>query len=142
MKWILSHIFSSGIRYSKSFVLSSLGRPCTELVMQTTNTLLAFFPAMAMHPGILKKAQGELDVVVGPDRLPDFSDQESLVYVNAIVKELLRWHPVVPLGIPHCTTEDDELDGYFVPAGTVIMTNVWCVWTARWMYQAVSIART
>lgn len=93
---------------------------------------------MAMHPRVLKKAQAELDAVVGPDRLPDFSDQESLVYVNAVVKELLRWHPVLPLGIPHCTMEDDSLDGYFVPAGTVILTNVWCVWTARWMHHVVT----
>ena len=43
------------------------------------------------------------------------------------MKEVLRWHPVLPLGIPHCTVDDDELDGYFVPAGTVVFCNVWCV---------------
>ncbi|TFK92570.1 cytochrome P450 [Polyporus arcularius HHB13444] len=101
----------------------------------TTHTLLAIFPAMAMHPRVLKKAQAELDAVVGPDRLPDFSDQESLVYVNAVVKELLRWHSVLPLGIPHCTMEDDTLDGYFVPAGTVILTNVWACMRDPEMYE-------
>ena len=82
---------------------------------------------MTMHPDVLKKAQAELDAIVGPDRLPDFGDQDALVYVHAIVKETLRWHPVLPLGIPHCTVADDELEGYFVPKGTVVLCNVWCV---------------
>lgn len=99
----------------------------TELGMQSSNTLLAVFSALAMYPEVLKRAQAELDAVVGLERLPDFGDQESLVYVNAIVKEALRWHPVLPLGIPHRTIADDVLDGYFVPAGTMILTNVWYV---------------
>ena len=82
---------------------------------------------MALYPNVQKKAQAELDEVVGPDRLPDHTDSNALVYVNAIVKEALRWHVVVPQGISHRTIEDDELDGYFIPGGTTIMTNVWCV---------------
>ena len=95
--------------------------------MQTVSALGSFFLAMVLNPDVQRKAQRELDQVVGPHRLPDFSDQPSLPYVDAIVKETLRWHPVLPLGIPHCNVEDDELDGCFVPAGTVIICNVWCV---------------
>ena len=53
---------------------------------------------MALYPDVQRRAQEELDRVVGKGRLPDFSDQGSLPYVNAVVKELLRWHPVLPTG--------------------------------------------
>lgn len=81
---------------------------------------------MSLHPEVVQKAHAELDEVVGPDRLPDFSDRGSLVYVSAIIKEILRWNNSTPLGLPHCTTEDDELHGYFIPAGTVLFANTWC----------------
>ena len=95
--------------------------------MQTVSALGSFFLAMVLNPDVQRKAQRELDQVVGPHRLPDFADQPSLPYVDAIVKETLRWHPVLPLGIPHRTVADDELEGYFVPKGTVVLCNVWCV---------------
>ena len=58
------------------------------------------FLAMALYPGVQKKAQAELDAVVGPNRLPDFHDRLSLPYINAIVKESSRWNLVSPLGRP------------------------------------------
>lgn len=65
---------------------------------QTVSTLLSFILAMANHPEIQAKAQVELDTVVGPDRLPEFSDRSNLPYINAIISELLRWQPVTPMG--------------------------------------------
>ena len=56
------------------------------------------FLAMALHPEVQKKAQTEIDTVVGPKRLPDFHDRPSLPYINAVVKELSRWNLVLPLG--------------------------------------------
>ena len=53
---------------------------------------------MALYPEVQKKAQAEIDTVVGPNRLPDFEDRSSLPYINAIVKESSRWHLVFPLG--------------------------------------------
>ena len=53
---------------------------------------------MAMHPDVQRKAQAEIDAVVGQDRLPDFSDRAKLPYVNAIIEETLRWHSITPLG--------------------------------------------
>lgn len=55
---------------------------------------------MILHPGVVKKAQAEIDGVVGSDRLPNFKDRDSLPYVNALVKEVMRWHPVSPMGEP------------------------------------------
>ena len=51
-----------------------------------------------MHPDVQRKAQAEIDAIVGQDQLPDFSDRAKLPYVNAIVKETLRWHPIFPAG--------------------------------------------
>ncbi|KAI0642608.1 O-methylsterigmatocystin oxidoreductase [Trametes meyenii] len=85
----------------------------------------AFFLAMVQNPDAQRNAQRELDAVVGPDRLPEFSDRDSLPYVNALVKEVSRWHSVAPLGIPHRTLEEDEYKGYRIPAGTVLVPNAW-----------------
>ena len=65
---------------------------------QTIAAVQAFFLAMAMHPDVQHKAQEELDTVIGQDRLPDFNDRDKLPYINAIVKETLRWHSITPIG--------------------------------------------
>jgi len=54
--------------------------------------------AMALYPQAQKKAQEELDRVIG-NRLPEFNDRPNLPYINAMVKESLRWQLVTPLGI-------------------------------------------
>ena len=52
---------------------------------------------MVQHPHVWKRAQAEIDAVVGTDRLPEFDDRPSLPYVDAIIREVLRWRPVFPL---------------------------------------------
>ncbi|PYH88101.1 cytochrome P450 [Aspergillus ellipticus CBS 707.79] len=91
----------------------------------TVSTLSTFYLAMALHPHIQQKAYEELDRVLGPYTLPTYSDREKLPYIDAIVKEALRWHPVAPMGIPHLCTEDDIYDGYWIPKGAVVMPNIW-----------------
>ena len=99
----------------------------TEIVLQSFATLEAFFLAMALHPDVQARARAELDAIVGPHRLPDYSDREQLVYINAIMKESLRWHNTFPLAISHRTIADATLRGYFIPAGTTVIPNVWSV---------------
>lgn len=82
---------------------------------------------MSLYPAVQRKAHAILDAVVGPDRLPDFGDSEALAYIHAIVKETFRWNVVAPLGIAHNTMQDDEFRGYFIPAGTSVLPNAWCV---------------
>ncbi|KAI9058207.1 cytochrome P450 [Trametes sanguinea] len=91
------------------------------------STLQGFFVAMSLYPDVQSKAQAELDAVVGRHRFPDFEDQKSLLYINAIIKEVLRWHTALPLSLPHRTIEDDEVDGYFIPAGTILVPNTWAM---------------
>ena len=70
---------------------------------QTPSSITSFILAMTLHPLVQTQAQAELDAVIGSPgdtdiRLPTFTDREHLPYVNAIVKEVLRWNPSVPLG--------------------------------------------
>jgi cytochrome P450 len=80
---------------------------------------------MIKYPAVQARAQAELDAMLGPGRLPDFTDREHLPYITALVLEVLRWIPAVPLGVPRATTEDDVYRGYFIPKGTIVMQNTW-----------------
>ncbi|KAG8671934.1 hypothetical protein FPOAC1_005192 [Fusarium poae] len=73
----------------------------------TGATLLSFFAAMVIYPDVQKRAQEEIDRIIGGSRLPSFSDKANLPYINAIAQETLRWHTLAPMGFPHMTTEDD-----------------------------------
>ncbi|KAJ8520803.1 hypothetical protein ONZ45_g2409 [Pleurotus djamor] len=89
----------------------------------TWECLATFFLAMVLNPSVQKKGQGEIDRIVGRDRLPDFRDYEDLIYIRYILQEVLRWHPVTPLGIPHRSTMDDTYEGMFIPKGSIIIGN-------------------
>ena len=93
---------------------------------ETTSAVLAWWMlAMVTYPEVQKRAQDELDAVVGRARTPTFADLQHLPYIRAMVKEALRWRPVDPVGLPHLSTEDDWYDGMFIPKGTIVMANVW-----------------
>ena len=100
--------------------------------------------AITLDSSIQHRAQLELDSVLGKDfqRLPTFSDRASLPYVSAIVLEVLRWNPAVPLGeslaytriyrdqnmnlgLAHKLTQDDIYEGYHLRKGTVVWANIW-----------------
>ena len=85
----------------------------------------AFILAMALYPEVQKKAQAELDAVVGTSRLPTFSDRDSLPYISALAKEVIRWHVVAPIGVPHRSKDDDVYDDYYIPGGSIVMVNQW-----------------
>ncbi|KXG47264.1 Cytochrome P450, E-class, group I [Penicillium griseofulvum] len=120
--------------------LDALGRPVTpeeESVIKwtaaiiygagadtTVSALSTFFLAMAKFPDIQRHAQAELDLMVG-SRLPTMADRPNLPYVDALMKEVMRWHPVAPLAVPHMSTEDDEYCGYRIPKGAVLIANIW-----------------
>jgi len=80
---------------------------------------------MMNHPEVQRHAQAKIDSVVGRQRLPNFEDRASLPYVDAILRETMRLHPVMPIGGPHATTEDDVYQGHYIPQGATIVVNVW-----------------
>jgi cytochrome P450 len=66
--------------------------------LQTTSTLMAFALAMVSYPDVQRRAQAEINSVIGRDRLPVFEDRASLPYIESVLRETLRWQPVGPLG--------------------------------------------
>ncbi|KNG81214.1 putative cytochrome P450 [Aspergillus nomiae NRRL 13137] len=90
----------------------------------TVSTMACFFLAMALYPEAQRKGQEEIDRVIG-NRLPTFADRDNLPYIDAMVKEVLRWHPVVPTNLAHVSTHDDMCQGYFIPKGSIILANLW-----------------
>lgn len=87
-------------------------------------SLAAFFLAMVITPEVQQKAQEEIDRVVGNDRLPNMADQKNILYIGAVVKEVLRWNPVGPMALPHTSTEDDVFNRYHIPQKAIILANV------------------
>ena len=81
--------------------------------------------AMVAYPETQARAHAELDAIVGRARLPTFADYPRLPYIRAMVKEVLRWRPAGPLGVPHRSTEDDWYEGMFIPKGTICLANLW-----------------
>ncbi|KAF8994704.1 cytochrome P450 [Cyathus striatus] len=93
----------------------------------TTVTLAYCILTLLEHPDVIKKAQQEIDSVSPPGSFPDFRDEESLPYITAIVKEILRWQVIGPIGVPHTSSSDDIYNGYLIPAGSTLIPNVWAI---------------
>jgi cytochrome P450 len=83
-----------------------------------------FCLAMSHYPQYLPMLQEEIDRVCG-DRLPVAEDRPNMPMLRAIIRELIRWRPPVPTGIPHYLTQDDEYDGFHIPKGSTIHPLEW-----------------
>ena len=95
----------------------------------STVTLTWTIALLLNNRHVLKKAQDELDVQVGRERIVNKSDISKLVYLQAIVKETLRLYPAGRLAGPCEFTENCIIGGYHVPKGTRLITNVWKIQT-------------
>ncbi|MFS7910327.1 putative oxidoreductase [Helianthus anomalus] len=79
------------------------------------------------HPQVLKKAQNEIDSIIGNNRLVDESDIANLPYLHCIINETLRLYPVGPLLAPHEASSDCVVGGYNIPSGTMLIVNQWAI---------------
>ncbi|KAM6557074.1 hypothetical protein CsatB_004093 [Cannabis sativa] len=92
----------------------------------TSSNTIEFAMAEIMNqPEILKRAQQELEAVIGKDNIVEEFDIHKLPYLQAVMKETLRLHPVLPLLVPHCPSESCTVGGYTIPKGSRIFINVW-----------------
>ncbi|KAF5206502.1 Cytochrome p450 [Thalictrum thalictroides] len=95
---------------------------------KTSSTTLEWaFAELMQKPHLMKKAQDELDQVVGLDNILEESHLPKLPYINAIVKETLRLHPAAPLLVPRRPSESCVIGGFLVPKGTKILINAWAI---------------
>ncbi|KAL0574242.1 hypothetical protein V5O48_007713 [Marasmius crinis-equi] len=108
-KWVLGTMFVAG--------------------SETTHGItITFILAMALHPDKQRKAQAEIDGILDAEnRMPVISDLPDLPYLNAVMKETMRWHPILPFCVARRTTGDAEYNSYFIPKDTVVIPNVWSV---------------
>jgi cytochrome P450 len=104
-----------------------LGAVFTASATSTSSAMMSFLLAMVRHPEWFTKLQAEIDLVVGPNRLPNYDDMPDLPLVRACVKETLRYYPVTGGGFPHKLTQDDVYDGYFLEAGTIVHPVQWAI---------------
>nr|GLL48310.1 cytochrome P450 CYP82D47-like [Ipomoea trifida] len=93
---------------------------------ETSMVMLTWALSLIMnHPHVLKRAQEELDRVVGKERKVNESDIGHLMYLRAIVKETFRLYPGGPLGVSRIFTKECTLSDFHVPKDTWLFFNVW-----------------
>ncbi|KAJ7760656.1 cytochrome P450 [Mycena maculata] len=107
----------------------ALSSPWSAGVGTTIASIEVFILAMLLFPLVQKKAQEEIDSVVGQSRLPGFQDYGSLPYIQALIKEVTRWRCIAPMGLPHATTADDMHEGMFIPKGSTVYANIYAMTT-------------
>ncbi|KAG8556512.1 hypothetical protein GDO81_018102 [Engystomops pustulosus] len=90
----------------------------------TTTTIRWALMFMILYPDIQSKVQEEIDQVIGRERKPTMGDVLNMPYTNAVIHEVQRFGDIIPLSLPHMTYRDVELQGYFLPKGTQIITNL------------------
>ncbi|KAF8549589.1 cytochrome P450 [Imleria badia] len=93
----------------------------------STAALMTFFLMMVVHQEVQQKVQAEIDSVVGKDRLPTMDDRPSLPFLDAVLREMLRYSPILPLSLPHAAVEDDVYEGFHIPKGAILISNLWSV---------------
>ncbi|PPD96181.1 hypothetical protein GOBAR_DD06779 [Gossypium barbadense] len=92
----------------------------------TTSTTIEWtFTELLKHPRVMVALQKELEIVVGRNRMVEESDLPKLAYLDMVIKESFRLHPVAPLLIPHESTEDVTVNGYFIPKKSRLLVNTW-----------------
>ncbi|XP_070455753.1 cytochrome P450 2D14-like isoform X2 [Equus przewalskii] len=93
--------------------------------MVTTSTTLAWaLLLMILHPDVQRRVQQEIDEVIGQARRPEMGNQACMPFTMAVVHEVQRFADITPLGVPHMTSRDIEVQGFLIPKGTVFITNL------------------
>ncbi|KAG1850693.1 cytochrome P450 [Suillus subluteus] len=93
-----------------------------DTIISTIDTAIL---ALMLNPDIQKEAQHVLDAVLCGQRLPSLEDRPKFPYVDAILRETLRWNPVAPLAAPHRLVQEDIYENMVFPAGTTFIANSW-----------------
>ncbi|XP_071944060.1 cytochrome P450 2U1-like [Antedon mediterranea] len=91
----------------------------------TASTLKWAILYLALNPDIQAKVYDEIESVCGQTNPPTLKDRPKLVYTEAVMMEVTRIRPAVPLGVPHGVLHDTYYEGHFIPKGTTVIQNVW-----------------
>lgn len=96
--------------------------------MDTSATVVEWtLSELLRHPRVMKKLQQELESIVGLDQMIEESNIDNFPYLDMVIKETLRLHPVAPLLLPHEAMEDCVINGFHVPKKSRIIVNTWAI---------------
>lgn len=115
------HVGSSFNENNQRLVTVDLFSAGTETTSTTLRWALLY---ILLYPDVQSKVQEEIDKVIGRDRSPQMEDQVNMPYTNAVIHETQRYGDIVPVAVPHMTYRDTELQGFFIPKGTTVITNL------------------
>ncbi|XP_003508847.1 cytochrome P450 2D20-like [Cricetulus griseus] len=96
----------------------------TAGIVTTSTTLSWALLLMILHPDVQSRVQQEIDDVIGKVRHPEMADQARMPYTNAVIHEVQRFGDIVPVNLPHMTSRDVEVQGFLIPKGTTLLTNL------------------
>ncbi|XP_030016755.1 vitamin D 25-hydroxylase [Sphaeramia orbicularis] len=113
--------------YSHENLIYSVGELIIAGTETTTNTLRWAMLYMALYPNIQERVHQEIDRVITNGRAPTLQDKHKMPYVEAVLHEVLRFCNIVPLGIFRATSQDAKVNGYTIPKGTMVITNLYSV---------------
>ncbi|KAK4280829.1 hypothetical protein QN277_012400 [Acacia crassicarpa] len=100
----------------------------TAGAFDTSATVIMWaFPELLRNPSVMKKLQLELDNQVGTSKMVEEADLPRLTYLDMVVKETMRLHPVGPLLLPRVCREDITINGYCIKKNTRIIVNAWSI---------------
>lgn len=89
--------------------------------------LWLFVAAVAVNKDFMARSHAVLDATVGRDRLPRFSDRAALLYLDAVVSELMRWRPIAPGSIPRRAEREDDYKGTRIVKNAAVFANAWAI---------------
>ncbi|KAJ7762871.1 cytochrome P450 [Mycena olivaceomarginata] len=113
--------------YTENTVRATAGTMYVGGADTTVSALGSFILGMLANPAAQRRAQAEIDSVTLGKCLPDFADRDAMPYLDAVVKETLRWKNVGPMAIPHYVAVEDEYLGYRIPANSIVIGNTWAI---------------
>ncbi|KAK7390167.1 hypothetical protein VNO78_25466 [Psophocarpus tetragonolobus] len=83
--------------------------------------------ALLKNPRVMKIVQEEIRNLGGKKEFLDEDDIQKFPYFKAVKKETLRMYPPAPLLAPRETNEACIIDGYEIPAKTIVYVNAWAI---------------
>ncbi|KAF8379292.1 hypothetical protein HHK36_028725 [Tetracentron sinense] len=94
----------------------------------TASSVVEWAMAEMMNtPETMRRAQEELAEVVGMSNMVEESHLPQLLYLDAVVKEVLRLHPPGPFLVPRRSRQSCIVSGYTIPKGTQVLVNMWAI---------------
>ncbi|XP_006866917.1 PREDICTED: cytochrome P450 2D17-like isoform X1 [Chrysochloris asiatica] len=124
----LDEVEKAKVKPESSFNYENLRLVVADLFsagMVTTSTTLTWaLLLMILHPEVQRRVQQEIDEVLGQERRPEMADQARMPFTTAVVHEVQRFADIVPLGVPHMTSRDTEVQGFLIPKGTMLFLNL------------------